>query len=386
MKICMVCDNIFPAHGGRGVTTERWAQKLVERGHEVAIFASRKTGQPKREIIKGITIYRFSSVCLPKTNKALYVGFPFPPNIFKIMKREKFDVVHYNIQDYLAFLCILAAKKLNIPLVAGLHTQPENISKTLNVSASFVDKEIFKIFISLCNYANLTIIPTKFGAKVALAHGLTSKCSVVSNGIEYKDFDKVSKKLFKEEYKLKDEKLMMYVGRLVKEKNVDFLIKILPPVLKKCPETKLVIVGSGYMEKELKRQIRNKNLQDKVILTGRISDELLSSSYKAIDLFILPSSVELQGLVVLEAMASGKPVMVAKASTSAAYELVEEGKNGYTFSLAKKKEAADKIARIFKDSSLRKKMGQESLKLVKKHSIEKSIDKIEKIYSRLIKG
>ncbi len=203
MNICIVCDDVFPSHGGRGKSTERWALKLAERGHKVLIFSARNKKRTKREHIKDLEIYRFSSFKVPKTKGKLYVGFPYPPNIRIILKREKIDIVIINSQYYLGFINMFYANSLNIPVISAIHTQPENITETIKGS-TIINKLIYQAIINISNSADKIIVPSKFAARLARKHGLKKTPIVISNGIDLKSFNNaITSKEFKRKYKIK---------------------------------------------------------------------------------------------------------------------------------------------------------------------------------------
>ncbi|MBW2965913.1 glycosyltransferase [Candidatus Woesearchaeota archaeon] len=383
MNICIVCDDVFPSHGGRGKSTERWALKLAERGHKVIIFSARNKKGIKRNHVGKVEIYRFSALKVPWTKGMLYIGFPYPPNVRTILKREKIDIVIINSQYYLGFLNMLYAKSLNIPVISAIHTQPENITKNLR-GTTIIDKAIYQAIINISNSADRVIVPSKFAAKLAKEYELEKNPIVISNGIDIKKFNnRINPAQFKRKYKLKNENIILFVGRLMSEKNVASLLSTMPLVIKQLPNTKLVIVGDGPQKTELKKLAKELKIQKNSIFTGRIKEDLLRQAYAASDIFVLPSIVELQGIVLLEAMACGIPIMAAKTKTSAASELIKEGKNGLTFNPYNKKELAKKILKILTNKQLKDKMSKQSINKVKEHSIEKSIDKLESLCKRL---
>ncbi len=384
MNICIVCDDVFPSLGGRGKSTERWALKLVERGHKVIIFSARNKNKKKRDYVGKLEIYRFSGLKVPKTKGRLYLGIPYPPTIGIILKREKIDIIIINSMYYMGFINIFYAKSLNIPVIAAIHTQPENITKSIK-GGSIINKAIYQLIINTSNSADKVIVPSEFAAKLAIKHGLEKNPIIVSNGIDIKKFNtSIIPAKFKRKYKIKNENLILFVGRLMPEKNVSSLLAAMPFVIKHLPNTKLAIVGDGPMKTQFKKTAKELSIAKKCIFTGLISEDLLRQAYAAADVFVLPSTVELQGIVLLEAMACGLPVMAAKIKTSAASELIDKGKNGYIFNPYNKKELAEKILKILTNKKLKNQMSKQSIKKAKEHSIEKSIDKIESICKKLI--
>jgi len=126
-------------------------------------------------------------------------------------------------------------------------------------------------------------------------------------------------------------------------------------------------------------------MEHRVILTGPLRDEDLLCAYAEADVFILPSFTELQSIATLEAMAMKNVIMVGRSEESAAQELVEEGLNGYTFSLRDPHDAACKIHTIFSNEKLKKEMQEKSFRMAQEHDIQKSVSRLEEVYGRLIR-
>jgi len=140
----------------------------------------------------------------------------------------------------------------------------------------------------------------------------------------------------------------------------------------------LLIVGRGNEKKNLENLSKILGIKNQVVFSGKVSDQKLPNYYATADIFVLPSLIELQGMVVLEAMAVGLPILVADAELSTSKELVKN--NGIIFKERNYKELANGIRKIFDDPTLMKLYSLNSLKIAKNHSIDKSVKKLEKIY------
>ena len=170
-----------------------------------------------------------------------------------------------------------------------------------------------------------------------------------------------------------DKKIILHVGRVVKEKNIDLLIEAAPYIINKI-DAIFIIVGEGPYKKELEEKAKKKNLSNYFIFTGFVSDEELANYYKAADVFAFPSIYETQGIVAFEAMAAGVPVVAANAK--ALPDFIKDGENGYLASPYNAKEFADKILMALEDRGIVRKAKE----FVKEYSIEKMADKLLKIY------
>lgn len=391
MNICFVSDQSFPAIGGEGTSTQNFARGLAEKGHKVIVFTSRIKNPPLEKLVK---VYRFFSIPIPFGKG--YFSYPLASTLYKILKKEKIEVIQINLPTILGLQAIRAAKKLKIPKILGLHVEVGNvIPHWLPQPFKFI-MELFVHFwfFYFFKLGDLVITPSNFAATYVKKYthkptrgeqGRTIK--VVSNGIDLEKFDpvKVSDsqiKTFREKYSLGGLPYLLYLGRASHEKNIPYLLKIMRTLPEK--KVKLVIIGRGSQEKLLQRKIKKLKLGKQIIFLNKIlpRDEVFAA-YKGASLFITSSFFELQGIVLLEAMAMGSLILVGRGKDSAAPELVKEGVNGYTFSLKDPNDAAQKITKILSDENLRESMSKASLELVQAHDIKKTFSTLEKIYKSL---
>jgi glycosyltransferase involved in cell wall biosynthesis len=185
------------------------------------------------------------------------------------------------------------------------------------------------------------------------------------------------------------EKRILYAGRLIDLKGVDYLIRALPAVLKKFPETKLVVIGTGPMKDDLINLSTRLSLSDKVIYIDKVPQEKLLEFYTSANLFVLPSIVnekgetEGLGVVLLEAMACGLPVVGS--DVGGIPDIIKDGETGL---LARQKEPdslAEKITRIFSDVPLRRKLVENGYQMVEKNfSWDTISEKFIEIYREVL--
>jgi len=201
----------------------------------------------------------------------------------------------------------------------------------------------------------------------------------------YENFNKKIKTI----PELKNKKIVLYVGRLIKRKGIDYLIKAFKKIQDK--EAVLILVGGGDFyklgakseETKLKKLVKELNLENQIIFTGQISPEKTKEYYANCDIFVCPSITkkvgEAWGHVVEEAMSFGKPIIVTDA-VGAGEDLVQEGKNGFIVPEKNSEELKKAIEKILKNKKLKEKMGKESLRIIKqkKFSFEEIIKNWEK--------
>ncbi len=381
-RIAMVCDPIVRQTGGSFNSALRFAELLVKKGHTVIFIAAKYPNSPDVDEYNGIKIYRFRSIKVPKTENQFYISFPKQKQIKEVLIKEKIEILDVVIPTPAAITATRAAKKLGIKIVAHSHTQPENIllSFPKMFQNKFLSKMFYKYLIWIYKKADIIVCPSKFSERLLLEHNPKLKTTVVSNGVPLKLFKLQNPAPFFKKYKLnKKDKQLLFVGRLHPEKNVETLIRAMPEILKHS-KVHLNVVGIGYQDEALKKLTKELKINDNVTFYGKLPSEDLLLAYNACDIFILPSLAELEGMVVLEAMACAKPLLIANSKQSASVDFIKG--NGYLFETHNKEELAKKTISILNNDSLRKKMGQKSYTTSKEYDIDESIKKIERIYAR----
>jgi glycosyltransferase involved in cell wall biosynthesis len=309
----------------------------------------------------GLKIYRFkygfTSLCegaiLPnlKKNKFLYFQIPFLflfsiINLAKVIKKENINIIHAHWiipQGFIAVLYKKLFRKKSLKIICTSHG-----GDIFGLQNSLMKK--IKRW-TLNNIDGLTVVSNAIKDEVQkLNIRKDLPIEVISMGVDTELFnpDKYDPKI-KEKYNIKGP-FLLFVGRLVEKKGVKYLIDAIPKVIEKYPETKLLIVGSGPLENELKTQVKNLNLEKNIIFTGAIPNNELPRYYATADIFIGPSIItkggDREGLPVtyLEAMSSG--CIVIGTDLLGNKDVIKEGINGYVIKQKNSKDIEDKILEI----------------------------------------
>lgn len=385
LNIAMVCDPITDYTAGSFVSALRFAEKLSGRGHKIIFIAAKSPNNQETNYYNDIKIYRFFSLLLPKSEKQLYLSFPGVRQVKKILEDEKIDILHTIIPTPSAFISARAAKSLGVKIVAASHAQPENIFLHLPkfMPLAALNRAYYKYMYWLYNQADAVVYPTEFAKKYFPDLNKDIKAEIISNGVDISKFKKTSAEEFFKKYGLaRDKKNILCAGRLHPEKSVDTLIKAVPLIIKKEPNVQVLIVGFGHLENKLKKLAADLGMEKQVIFCGKVSDEDLILAYNGCDIFALPSLAELEGMVVLEAMACGKPLLIADSPGSASPYFVSD--NGFLFKPEDPQDLAEKAVKMLADDKLRAVMAENSLKKSREYDIEKSISKLEELYYSLL--
>jgi glycosyltransferase involved in cell wall biosynthesis len=202
---------------------------------------------------------------------------------------------------------------------------------------------------------------------------MKGRVGVLSNGIELPKFP------VKTEYK--NRQRILHTGRLGFEKNIGVVIKAFARVGQKYPDARLTIAGDGPARKELEKVTRDMVVEDKVRFLGMVKREKLAEIYREHDMFVTASAMETQGLVVLEAMASGLPVVAV--NKYALPDLVKNWRNGFLVGVGDDRGMASRIMKLINDGTLTERMGREARKTAGEHDLDKVIERLEEIYEQL---
>jgi len=389
MRILFATDQYFPTVGGISMVTYRLAKSLTNLGHTVAIIAPSTSWKFKKETKEGLTIFRVRSLpFLGKRNLRYAPTFIYANKIKNILKTFAPDIVHIETPNDIAAVTARIARKLLIPVVGTCHIMPENISGALPFLPSRIRRVVGNLYmkqmIQVFNKVDFVTAPTQTGIAILKAYGIKTPSMALSNGIDLAGFRNSylqKKEIMREKLKIPDDPLILYVGRLDKEKRVNILVESLALIENRVPFHAL-ISGTGNETNHLQDSIHALHLEEKVTLIGFISREELSILYSMAVLFVMPSTAELQSLVTMEAMASKLPVIGAKAG--ALPYLIHSNKNGFTFKPDNPVDLAKKLTILLKDKKLREKMGIESFKLIQKHDINIIAKTLEELYEKLI--
>jgi len=384
LRILIVTDNYYPNVNGSSYFTQRLAWYMKRRGHEVEVMSASRSLKHEHFVHDGIDVFGVRSFSF----SFIYNDFRFclPIGIKHAIeaevKRFRPDVIH--VQDHFVIVPVVAkaAKKLVIPMMGTNHFMPENILHYLHlpkylekVAKNWAWGQFRKVFEDL----SVVTTPTATATGLLKEVKLTKPVLPVSNGVDLQKFKPSNDgEYLKKQLALPDKPILMYVGRLDKEKNLDLIIKILPQVLAKV-DLQFMIVGKGAEQEKLKALAKDLKVAQSVTFTGFVSDADLPNLYPLADCFVIAGIAELQSLVTMEAMASGLPVVAVNAM--ALPELVKQGDNGFLFELNDKESLAQDLIDIFSNQDLREKMARRSLEMIQVHDINKSMAIFESLYN-----
>ncbi len=389
MKILIAADTYYPHVNGASYFAQRLAFYLKKQGHEVLAIAPSDTLDFKMGQHDGVDIFGVRSLPV-----FFYKGFRFSPPVM-IRKRiedkiREFnpDVVHVQSHFFVCRTVAAAARKLGIPVMGTNHFMPENLVHYLHFPKKpeqWVKNWAWRGFRKVFDQLDYVTTPTQTAADLLIKTGFDKPVLAISCGIDLERFKPESVEKIDEVrrlYKLQNKPTFLYVGRLDKEKNVDYVLKAMA-LAKGKADFQYVIVGKGTETEPLKELTKQLGLESSVVFTGFVPDDKLPDLYQASDIFVIAGIAELQSIVTMEAMASGLPILAVNAM--ALPELCLDSENGYRFEMGNEDALSEKMIGLATDSELRKKMSEKSLQIIQKHDIRKTIPQFEALYKTMMK-
>ena len=378
MKVVQVIPEFPPPLiGGGGYHVYNLAKELVRREVDVTVFTLNvgNTFLLKKTEVETyfgkVKVFRVPASYIPKTT------YSIAPKLIPLLLKENPDIIHaHGYQVFTTDAALTVSKIKKIPLVLTLHGFPRGFDKlTHRAYFNLIGKETLK-------RAKKIISVSRMVAHEFRVIGVPKeKIAIVPNGVDLEEYKQLpTGDLFRKRLDIKEnEKVVLTVGRLEKIKGFQYLIKALPSIIKEVGSTKLVIAGPDFnYGATLKKLTEETNVQDHVIFYGPINGKEKFEAFSAANIVAVPSLYEGFGMLLLEAMAAGKPLVAT--NTGAAPEIIQNGKNGILANLGNVEDLAGKIIKLLSDDQLMYLISQESRRTVEAFDWGKVSEQIHKLY------
>lgn len=414
MRIAITSDIYYPMTNGVAVFSHNLANGLAARGHEVLVICPSFKGDYYVHTDKnGVKTAHLSSARFPfypdQINKvperSELFGLPMPRLTYKdgiwwathaysetkkLLNEFKPDVVHLQTAEMIALATVRYVRKHGVPLVSTGHAYPDNVTgqfKLLRPVKRPVDAVLRTYMASFLKNSEYATMPTEMAiADLAPKKRRRVKVSVeaLSNGVDLSHF-KPGKpaKAIVDKYQIDTKRpRALYVGRVDPEKSISNVINAFELALKNVPEAELLIVGDGIDKAHLEELAKEKGLGGNVRFLGRVMPPDLYDLYRTGDLFVTASETETQGIVLIEAAATGLPLVAVDAG--AVKEVCKTRKNGVLCKPGDVAAMSRAMVRILTDKELKQKYSEGSLEIAKKHDINRTLSRFEEIYQMAI--
>jgi glycosyltransferase involved in cell wall biosynthesis len=422
MKVAIFTDTYEPEINGIVTSTSTFVHMLASDGHQVIVFCPRYSDKKDKKE-KNIKIHRFPAFSFA-TNKNTKIALPFLTKIIRILNEEKPNLIHIQTPMNIGIAGVIAAKMTGIKSIQTYHTYlPDfaayiKLSKLIGLESvkkkvaeseiaqnikemgfyqrvrdlnhrtkkeylrlmggrikpfNLADKSAWAFTRMLYNKSEMVLTPSEVLAKILKRKGIKVPVYAQTNGIM------TQKITVKKSYKKTGR--IIHFGRLGLEKDVDVVIRSFELAKEKDKSLTLHIIGDGPARESLENLVAKRVLTRSVKFYGFMEHDKVLKILKDFDLFVTASPMETQGLVLLEAMAAGLPVIGV--DMLAVPEVAINGENGFVVPKRSYQKMAEKISFIMTDNNLRKKMGQKSREIASWHDINNAYQLLLKHYRQL---
>lgn len=379
MRVAYFTNHYIPQVSGITTSVVTFRSEIEKRGHEVFIFTPR---------FKGYDYNDPRVITYPSIQTNFKTDFPvaiFPSvHVIKEMRRIKPDVLHAHnsLWLWLGGEALRFSWTMKKPLVYTAHSCYEHYAHYAPFLPQWMTSAILlKEEVRYCNFSSAVIAPTESMKQNLLARGVKTPVHVISSGIDPAMFTGIDREEARQKLGINpDEILLMFLGRMAREKNIDLIIQILPRLFEKYSQVKMIGVGEGTERAKL--QVLNEKYPGRVITTGEIAHGEVPRHYVAADIFLQPSLSETQGITTLEAMAAGTAVVAVRAQ--GAQDLVEDGISGFLVPAEEEAFFAG-VDQLISDRELLAKTCENAKKKAGELTVEKMTDKMLAVYEGCVK-
>ncbi|MCX7801346.1 MAG: glycosyltransferase [Fimbriimonadales bacterium] len=372
MRVAIFSDSALPILNGVSVSVDTLIQGLRSRGCSVHLFA---TGFPGHRDADPNT-HRSLSILTPWSK-----GYPLavPPflHLLHRFRQQPFDLIHTHTPFTLGMVGLRWAQSHELPIVSTYHTLYDRYSHYVPLlPRRYVRFKIAKHTNFYYNRVDRVIVPSEAAAKWLRRHAVSTPCTVIPTAV--RPPAKLDRQQVRAALRLADgTRLLLYVGRIAKEKNLDMLLHAAHAVFQQDATSVLWLVGDGPYRDACTRISLNLGIGDRVRFIGFVPREQVDQYYAAADLFVFPSVTETQGLVVEEAMSHGLPSVVASGGGASAAVL--PGVNGLVVR-NDPAEFAAAVLSLLQDDGRRRRMGGNAAEM-SRHARDKGmVDAVLAVY------
>lgn len=374
MRILMVSDTYLPQINGVATSIYLSKKYLEMKGHKVYIVAPVKPDDdPDVLTIPGIT-FPFE-----KQHKVVFANHL---KILEFAKEKRIELIHSHDPLALGIRALKVQREMKVPHVHTYHTLLTEYRHYVPPPFTPDRKTVEEFSKWFCNKVNIVVAPTPEIKSELLRYGVERPIEIIPTGIDTAEFSKPQKRDIRGEFGIpKDALLLMYAGRLAKEKNLEFLCNVVSRAMETEPRIWFMLVGDGPERKTLEEFFERKKLFQRVVFTGYVPHNEIADFYKASDLFVFASLTETQGLVVLEALASGTPV-VAIAYKGVA-NVLRNGEGALTTGINEE----EFYQAIFRALSNREELSEKGKVYVEKYwSMNAMVERLEAVYFKALES
>lgn len=381
MNILMVSDVYFPRVNGVSTSIDTFRREFIAKGHKVWLIAPDYyiPSEDESHIIRIPSYY----LILDPEDRMMRYGHALKH--LDELRKEKFDIIHIQTPFVAHYLGLKLSRELGIPKIETYHTHfEEYFYHYVPLLPRPLMRYLARSFAShQCNQLNGMAVPSMPMLDVLRHYGITTQAEIIPTGLQPDRFEYGDGMRFRQKHGIGlDRPVMLFVGRVAHEKNIGFLLKVTQRVKKDIKDVLFVIAGEGPALESLQNETKRLGLENNVLFIGYLDRNTeLRDCYRCGDIFVFSSRTETQGLVLLEAMAQGIPLV--STAEMGAKSVLTEGL-GVHISSEDVEEFSHKAIALLKDPEKRKNLGAMGHNYSRQWSASSLADKMLEFYGKII--
>lgn len=377
----MISDVYFPRVNGVSTSIQTFRKELIQLGHRVVLIAPRY-GNEKNDDADIVRIASRPVFGDPEDRmmqrRPLY-------RYLRTLKPDQFDLVHIQTPFVAHYAGTRIAARLRRPCIESYHTLFEEYLYHYIpfLPCKFLRYIARRFTRRQCRAVNTVIAPSQPMQQVLIDYGVSTPIEIIPTGMQMEQFSKANGDAFRRKHGIPaDRPVLVHVGRIAHEKNIDFLIKVLALVRQHIRSVLLIVAGEGPALNHIQALARKLRLEENTLFVGYLSrDHELMDCYQAGDVFVFASLTETQGLVLLEAMALGVPVVsIAHLGT----EDILRCQRGALIADNDINDFSSKVIRLLEDSAMQKQLGEDGRRYSAEWSATRQAEKLYQLYQGLL--
>lgn len=382
LRVAMFTNNFLPFIGGVPISIDRLRRGLVQLGHKVLVVAPRYGDKDENDE----TLLRIPTLLKFGKHHEFRMANPFAGDIRQKIEAFNPNIIHVHHPFWLGRVGLILGRIRHIPVVYTYHTRLEHYAHFVPLPGllfrNLISHAMIRHFANRCDGV---IVPTYSAEEYLRINGVKTPIFIQPTGIDRQHFKDVAPeaiKALKQHLQLKAIPTFISVSRLSREKNIDFMVDALHE-LKQTITTpfQCLVIGEGSERKRLQKKINELGMGETILLIGAIPQDQMPLYYRLGDLFLFASKSETQGMVILEAMAAGLPVVAVR--SSGIEDLVQNDYNGFK-TYGDIRQWREQVQRLLEDPELLKRLSTNARKSAEGYSIEEFSQNVAAIYAQLM--
>ncbi|WP_404428704.1 glycosyltransferase family 4 protein [Sutcliffiella horikoshii] len=365
--------------GGLGQHVWQLSRQLAKAGHDVSVVTPHCLGAPEKETVEGIKVYRAKEVEISYDDFHLFVAqtnMNLVERVRNISSHNKVTIIHAH--DWLVgFAARALQNSMKLPIVSTIHALEEGRSNL----ESKMQLQTAKWEESLIQHSDVLIVCSIYMKKeVEKRINGEKKVYIIPNGVDLSDEESSSVQDFINRRSFSH--LVLFLGRMVPEKGITTLIDAAKKIHETYPECLFILAGKGPYLSDFKELVRKEGLEKHMLFIGYVNEREKATLLKRCDMLVVPSNYEPFGIVAIEGMAAGKPVIAAR--TGGLSSIINDGETGLLFEPENVSNLIEKISTLIEDPTLCGKLGEASNEVKQKYNWEDVRDQTEAVYETTV--